>query len=176
MATLLLLTVTNTDCSSLLKSNLAHCPRVERQWQPYQCSAPDPGEHQSSSLSAVPCRILRFGTLDADPGSRFFIRANFLVIGRRSATAEAKNGKSTPPTPKGSRASKPVGTKSPANGTPLQAPRGADRSPGSTKKPPSGDRRAPKVFARLSTPPSEVWFLCILQCRVIFAASSGIGL
>ncbi|KAG2653180.1 hypothetical protein PVAP13_1NG435500 [Panicum virgatum] len=67
----------------------------------------------------------------------------------KSAAAEGKSGKVTPPTPKGGRASKP------ANGTPPQAPRTADRSPRSADKPPSGDRRTPKVFDRLSTPPAE---------------------
>jgi hypothetical protein len=82
---------------------------------------------------------------------------------RRSAAAESKSGKTTPPTPKGGRPSKP-GAAKPANGTPPQAPRAADRSPGSADKPPSGDRRTPKVFARLSTPPAEV--------RVSFYSSS----
>ncbi|CAD6249876.1 unnamed protein product [Miscanthus lutarioriparius] len=78
------------------------------------------------------------------------------MLGRpKSAAAESKSGKTTPPTPKGgSRPSKP-GAAKPANGTPPQAPRAADRSPGSADKPPSGDRRTPKVFARLSTPPAE---------------------
>ncbi|XP_062222361.1 WEB family protein At3g02930, chloroplastic-like [Phragmites australis] len=72
----------------------------------------------------------------------------------KSAAADAKSGKGTPPTPKGSRASKP-GPAKPTNGTPQPARRGADRSPGSVDKPPSGERRSPKVFARLSTPPAE---------------------
>ncbi|CAL5018962.1 unnamed protein product [Urochloa decumbens] len=72
----------------------------------------------------------------------------------KSAAAEGKSGKVTPPTPKGGRASKPSPAK-PANGTPPQAPRTADRSPRSADKPPSGERRAPKVFDRLSTPPAE---------------------
>ncbi|CAL5054920.1 unnamed protein product [Urochloa decumbens] len=72
----------------------------------------------------------------------------------KSAAAEGKSGKVTPPTPKAGRASKPSSAK-PANGTPPQAPRTADRSPRSADKPPSGERRAPKVFDRLSTPPVE---------------------
>ncbi|XP_062219962.1 WEB family protein At5g16730, chloroplastic-like [Phragmites australis] len=72
----------------------------------------------------------------------------------KSAAADGKSGKGTPPTPKGSRASKPAPAKL-ANGTPPHAPRGADKSPGSAEKPPSGDRRSPKVFTRLSAPPAE---------------------